>query len=249
VRSTSERFLIKDVLRGEHHGRPLSLGALAKYGVSPRAASKYVASGWLVRLGHGAYQIAGAPLDRDQCLLFLQERVKGLHVAGVTALDWQGVRHFLNPNPRLTLWGLGRAALPDWFVRNFPGTYRSRSLFDAQTEETGLLTPLDITAGVRVSTRERALLEMLADIRTSADLENAQLLIVNAQSVRLQLMERLLETCTSVKVTRLLLKLATDGDLAYALNLRKWYRNHTESSTAARWIGELSDGTKMVLPR
>ena len=238
--------LINRLLRSAPYGRPLSLSDLAKYGVSAPLAAKYARTGWLERLGPGLYRLPSVRLDRDQCLLVLQEQIDGLHVGGKTALAWQGVRHNLFPTEVLTLWGEERVALPAWFVREFQSTYRSRRLFDDVTVAKGLFTPPDVTPGVRVSVRERALLELLRDAGQEQDLEEAQHLFMAAQGLRLQVLGELLQGCVSVKTVRLFLLWSRQAGEVDVDELRNRFTLPTGSNS--RWIGKLTDGTTLVLP-
>jgi hypothetical protein len=123
-------FLISSLLQKVSHEQPLDLALLAEHGVSPALAAHYARSGWLERLGTGVYRFSGARLDRDQCLLFLQRKLPGLHVGGKTALAWQGIRHYLSPTDELSLWGDRHEALPAWFVSEFLSIVGSVQSFD-----------------------------------------------------------------------------------------------------------------------
>ena len=81
-------FLINGLLREVSHEQPLDLAMLGEHCISPALAANYARTGWLQRLAKGVYCVAGARLDRDQSLLFLQGRIAGLHVGGRSALAW-----------------------------------------------------------------------------------------------------------------------------------------------------------------
>lgn len=238
--------LINRLLRSAPYGRPLSLSDLAKHGVSAVLAAKYARTGWLERIGPGLYRLPSGRLDRDQSLLVLQEQIDGLHVGCKTALAWQGVRHNISPTEVLTLWGDERAALPAWFVREFPSTYRAPRLFDDKSVEKGLFTPADLTPGVRVSVRERALLELLRDAGQQQDMEEARHLFIAAQGLRLQVLGELLQGCVSVKTVRLFLLWAQQAGEIDVEGLRHRFTLPTGSNS--RWISKLADGTTLVLP-
>lgn len=239
-------FLINSLLQAVSHEQPLDLASLAKHGVSPALAAHYARSGWLERLGTGVYRFSGSRLDRDQCLLFLQSKVPGLHVGGKTALAWQGIRHFLSPVDGLSLWGDRHAALPAWFISEFSSSYRSLALFNPATVSKGLFTPPDVNPGVLVSVRERAVLELLRDVRTSSDLEEAHQLFFATQGLRLVVLGQLLEGCSSVKTVRLFLLWAKQAE---NIDLGQLSRDFTlPTGSSLRWIGKLRDGTKLVLP-
>jgi len=246
VAHVKNTFLIAGLLQTVSHEQPLDLASLAEHGVSPALAAHYARSGWLERLGAGVYRLSGARLDRDQCLLFLQRRMPGLHVGAKTALAWQGVRHYLSLVEELSLWGDRHDALPAWFISEFPSSYRSWALFNPETVSKGLFTPPDVKPGVLVSVRERAVLELLRDVRTSSDLEEARHLFFSTQGLRLPVLGQLLEGCTSVKTVRLFLMWAKEAENIDLSQLRQDFTLPTGSSL--RWVGKLSDGTKLVLP-
>ena len=239
-------FLINGLLRSVRHDQPLNLEALAKHKVSAALAAHYTRTGWLTRLGPGVYALPGARLDRDQCLLFLQRRTNGLHVGGKTALAWQGITHYLSTVDTLTLWGAEKTTLPSWFVNQFPSNYRSWTLFNNKVADRGLFTPPELTPHVKVSARERALLELLRDIRTEVDLEEARHLFFATKGMRLKNAGELLEGCTNVRTVRLFLMWAREAGNIDVKHLRDKYGLPTGSSS--RWIGKLADGTKLVLP-
>src|SRR4030065_976702 len=136
--SNTRHSLIKNLQFSIPRGRPMDLAMLDTQGVSAFLAAKHARSGWLRRLAQGVYAFAGDTLSRDQCLLFLQGQMIGLHVAGKTALAWQGVRHNLSLREHLVLWGDDkRAKLPLWFVDQFPSSYRSTKLISSKAASAG----------------------------------------------------------------------------------------------------------------
>jgi hypothetical protein len=239
-------FLINGLLREVSHEQPLDLARLHNSGISPALAAHYARTGWLERLARGVYCVAGARLDRDQSLIFLQGRVGGLHVGARTALAWQGVRQYLEARERLTMWAAVRGDLPAWFTERFPGSLTSLSLFDDATEEAGIVTPPAVTDGVRVSSRERALLELLREVRTALQLQEARELFFATLGLRAAVLGELLTGCTSVKTVRLFLMWATEAGNVDVGALRD--RFDLPTGSASRWIGTLADGTKLVLP-
>ena len=247
VANIESNFLINRLLRSVRHDQPLSLETLAKHKVSAALAAHYSRTGWLTRLGPGVYAFPGGRLDRDQCLLFLQGRTDGLHVGGKTALAWQGVTHYLSTVETLTLWGAEKATLPSWFISQFPSSYRSWALLNSKVAGRGLFTPPELTPRVKVSARERALLELLRDIRSEVDLEEARHLFFATKGMRVKIAGELLAGCTNVRTVRLFLMWGHDADNIDVEQLRARYILPTGSSS--RWIGKLADGTKLVLSK
>ncbi len=225
----------------------MDLAMLDAQGVSAFLAAKYARSGWLRRLAQGVYAFAGDTLNREQCLLFLQSQISGLHVAGKTALAWQGVRHNLSPQEPLVLWGDDkRAKLPLWFVDQFPASYRSTTLFSSKATTSGIGTPPGLLKGVHVSVPERAVLEMLYEVGKSQDMEEARNLFEGLRGLRLEVMGELLSQCTSVKTVRLFLLWANETEVLNVSALREKYSLPVGSSS--RWMGRMADGTLLSLP-
>jgi len=246
VTSIGSTFLINGLLREVSHEQPLDLATLAENGISPALAAHYARTGWLERLAKGVYCVAGARLDRDQCLHFLQRDIEHLHVGGRTALAWQGVRQYVEARERLTMWGSSRKGLPAWFTDRFPASLTSLALFNDATRDRGIFTPPAVSDGVRVSSRERALLELLREVRTSLQLHETRELFLATLGLRVPVAGELLTGCTSVKTVRLFLQWASESGNIDVDALRTNYELPTGS--ASRWIGTLADGTKLVLP-
>ena len=239
--------LIKNLQVSAPRGRPMDLAMLDAHGVSAFLAAKHARSGWLKRLAQGVYAFAGDTLNRDQCLLFLQDQITGLHVAGRTALAWQGVRHNLSLREHLMLWGDDkRAKLPKWFVDQFPASYRSTTLFSSKASASGIGTPPGLLDGVRVSVPERAVLEMLYEVGKSQDLEEARNLFESLRGLRFEVMGELLSQCASVKTVRLFLLWARETEVLNINALREKYSLPVGSTS--RWMGRMADGTILSLP-
>ena len=244
----SRHTLIKNLQVTLPRGTPFDLAVLAGHGVSAPLAAKYVKSGWLVRLAQGVYAFAGDTLTPHGSIKFLQTRVPGLHVAGKTALSWQGVKHNLSTRDTLVLWGDERFTLPDWFGSRFPARYVSARLFDwadALLAAKTITTPPGITDGIRVSTPERAVLELLYDVGTHQDVEEAHNLFTGLRNIRKDILGKLLSCCTSVKTVRLLFTWSRETELVDVDALRDQYE--IQAGSDKRWMTRLKDGTLLTL--
>lgn len=92
---------------------------LTESGISPQLVRKYVASGWLVPLAHAVYARPTAPVDWQGVVLGLQRLArKRVHVGGLSALNVQGLAHYLplGGESRVHLWSHGSdpVRMPGW---------------------------------------------------------------------------------------------------------------------------------------
>jgi hypothetical protein len=224
------------------------LATLEQLGVSPQLAARYAEGGWLVRLAQGVYAFPNDDFGVHKALLFLQQRVAGLHVGGKSALAMQGVRHNLSSREKLTLWGDARFVLPAWFTSRFPARYVHARLFDWPEDslvEKTLLTPPGLPNGLRVSVPERAMLELLYETGVKQSLEEARNLFDSLRSPRKDLLGQLLSCCTSVKAVRLFLTWARETQVVDVDALLT--QNTVRTGSNKRWMSRLDDGTLLSL--
>jgi len=240
--------VIKNLQATLPRGAPFDLDVLKSFGVSAKLAARYAESGWLARLGHGAYAYPNDAFDVNGALLFLQRRVTTLHVGGKSALALHGVRHNLGVRDTLVLWGEARFALPSWFADRFPARYVNARLFDwpdSDLAEKTLHTPPGQLQGLRVAVPERAALELLYDAGIRESLEEARNLFDGLRSPRKALLGQLLSCCTSVKAVRLFLAWARETGIVDVDELLQQYPVRTGSNK--RWMSRLDDGTLLSL--
>lgn len=214
---SAARFSFKEPLARLPRGGPLGKEVLSAHGITAKRASALVRSGWLLRLGRGAYGLPGDTLQRDACLAFLAQQVAGLHVAGKTALAWRGVRHNLAFRETVVLWGDQPARLPGWLDGVVRVRYRVAHIFDTELPAGLGLAPL---AGghpeLPVSSPERALLELLSETGSFEGLEEVRQLVESTRNLRLPLLDELLGHLTRIKVARLAARLAGELELPWA---------------------------------
>ena len=229
-------------------GAPFDLATLDQFGVSPQRAAYYAEGGWLVRLAQGVYAFPNDEFGVHGAILFLQQRVPGLHIGGKSALSTQGVRHNLASREMLVLWGNTRFTLPMWFTSRFPARYVHAHLFD--WPDTGLAgkvltTPPGLPGGLQVSVPECAILELLNDVGVKQSLEEARNLFDGLRTPRKELLGQLLSCCTSVKAVRLFLTWARETSVVDVDALLAQYAVRTGSNK--RWMSRLDDGTLLSL--
>ena len=188
---------------------------LKRHGVYQQLVHEYEKSSWLRRVGQGAFAKAGDKVEWTGGLYAIQEQLKlPIHVGGKTALQMQGYAHFLTMGKHTTvsLFGLPNVKLPRWFKQYRWGVkvrYTTTNLFAGEANQG--LTKKDLgTYGIKVSTPERAIMEVLYGVPLVDSYEEARLLMEGLTTLRPRVVQSLLESCASVKVKRLFMLLAED---------------------------------------
>ena len=244
--ATTERTKLNSLYRHWAPGTPLTSGDLATLGISADLAVHYARAGWLTRLARGVYARPNDTLGLHACLLLLQRTVDGLHVGGKSALDWYGVRHYLSQQPVLQLYGWTAARLPDWFTERFPAEYHRKRLFDEPSTEPLHAGPFEKHSGApRVSTPERALLEVLSEVGVRQPLQEARELAESTYSLRVDVLRELLQRCSSVKTVRLCLQLGRELALPWVAKLDP---AQLPTGSARPWVSRSADGLLVLKP-
>lgn len=189
----TSRELVQKLMRETERGHPIDPLVLGRFGISSDRAASLCAQGWLDRLGRQTYLLAGDQLSEDGLLAYLCRRTPGLHLGGKSALDRQGVRHNVSFRPRLRLWSPTPVDLPSWATSRFDLTCQSTRLFDTAMPYDLYLRPLPGGhPGVLVSSRERALLELIADVSRGQSEEEVLNLFSLLRSIRPAVLDELL---------------------------------------------------------
>jgi len=201
---------INQLLRQWPEGAVGTMDWLRQRGVSKKLANWHVRSGWLGRIGSGAFVRGGDQPDWTGGVFALQSQL-GLtvHVGGLSALELQGRAHFVPlGRKRVLLVSDRQERLPCWFRNHDWGVdvvHRcAASLFEAPPGQSLTVLPCG-KYSVVLSTRERAIMEVIHFAKTNADIEHARELMTGLGLLRPNVVQPLLETCKSVKVKRFFL--------------------------------------------
>lgn len=191
-------------------------------GISSKLAGYYAGSGWLHRVGDGAFTVQPGTPTWLGAVFGLQQKSKSLHPGGRTALELSGLAHFLPLGETHPLFLFGRVGerLPTWF-RRLPWSKRVRHVStNFLPNELGISEHRDGELVVKISAPERATLEFLQALKPSAsEYEHANLIFEGLGTLRGDVVQSLLEQCASVKVKRLFLHLAEKHNHAWFKSL------------------------------
>ncbi|MEQ8289527.1 MAG: type IV toxin-antitoxin system AbiEi family antitoxin domain-containing protein [Gammaproteobacteria bacterium] len=204
---------INRLLKQCPEGAPMTSVWLENNGVTPQLAARYKKSGWLSPLGRGAWIRSGKKLDWRAGIYALQSQQNlQVYPAGKTALELLGRGHYvpMGKTPPIQLSIPDKERLPDWFKKQpFAANLmvlNSSVLFDPVY--TALTTWDGADYAIKISTPERAMLELCHLLPQKADTEEVKLLMQGLTSLRPQLVQKTLLECQSVKAKRLFLVLA-----------------------------------------
>jgi hypothetical protein len=179
-------------------------------GVYRQLTRRYISSGWLARIGRGAFVRDGDTVDWLGGVYALQHQL-GIktHVAGVTALLLRGFGHYLplGKGYKVFLFSEPRQLLPRWFLQHHWDVrvaYHCPNLFVDQND-TGFIELNRGAFSVTVSAPERAILEVMHLATSNAAVEHALELCEGLTTLRPAVVQKLLEACCSVKTKRFFL--------------------------------------------
>lgn len=204
-------------------GAPAATSYLNGKGFSRGLLVKYKNSGWLESFGRGAYIRSGDKVDWLGALYTLQIQLGlSVHAGGKTALERKGLARYLPWNQkRIFLFGPRGLVLPAWFKRAGFGVevvMTRTNLFPADFREG--FAELEVRDfSLRISSPERAILEMLHLVPQKVGFDEARLVMGNLSTLRPEAVQGLLETCRSIKVKRLFFYMAENQDLPWLIKV------------------------------
>ncbi len=169
----------------------------------------FVRSGALKVVTRGAYRRPGPPLKWEHLVYSLQEMGYPVHVGGRSALEVQGMAHYLplGGMRNISLYGMGR--WPGW-LKQMAEEYRLERHNPRLFAELPGVALTSRPFGhwdwpIRFATLELAFLESFAEIQTTTDFEVADKLFEAAATLRPELLRTILLACTHIKAKRLFL--------------------------------------------
>ena len=183
-------------------------------GVYRQLAETYFRGGWIERVGQGAFKRAGENIEWTGGLYTLQTQLgMSVHPAGRTALELQGLAHYLPASlkqQRVVLFGSEKQKLPAWFKNYNWGTnlrYVMTGLFTAYIIQ-GLTKYNTGYYEITISSPERAALEFCYDVPIRESFDELDQIMSGLTTLRPRMLQELLEACTSIKAKRLFMYLA-----------------------------------------
>ncbi|MBP6585827.1 MAG: type IV toxin-antitoxin system AbiEi family antitoxin [Flavobacterium sp.] len=188
---------------------------LMENNLTRHAIDNLVKSKQLESISKGVYVRNSSKISWQSVVFSLQSIVKtDLVIGGLTALEMQGLSHYVSLSENKTVHLFGNDVLPEWvtnlhlnvkFVR-----HTTHSLFAKNSEENKQLHPFTLERDwdnegrkLIISTPERAYLEVLADVPQKITFEHADQLMQGLTTLSPRNLQKTLEGCQNVKVKRL----------------------------------------------
>ncbi len=232
--STENISKINKILQLWPPGTLATLDWFEKNSISQRLAYKYEESGWVERLAPGVYKRVGDKVDWQGGVYALQNQLNlSIHVGGKTALELKGLGHFIPANypPYIYLFGEKEQKIRPWFLScawKSKIFYKRTNLFEDSGVDFALTSYSYPYFKIKISTPERAILELLSLVPQEQGIEEAMLIMEGLFNLRSELIENLLIKCTSIKVKRLFLALAEQCQLPWVkdINISKINLGH-----------------------
>ena len=199
---------INSLIQSLPRGSVLLPSWLLSQGYSYELQQSYRKSNWLKSIGKGAMLKSGDPFILTGALATMQNvENMNIHVGGRTALELQGLAHYLQiNNSETTLFINSRAKLPLWFENNNWST--KTKLFRLSLFKNETLGMTDFQEGeltMKISNPARAIMECLALCPNKFPLSESFELMEGLGALRPAKAQELLENCKSLKVKRLFL--------------------------------------------
>jgi len=184
---------------------------LTSQGLNAKEQYAYMKRGWLTRISKGVYVLQGtSPTLLHAVSSYNTQLSKKCVVGAYTALELRGYSHYLAMGmPKVYLFTGTSDRLPLWMLRkewDMSIKYMKTSFLGEDNKGVELMQ-VDRNQ-LLVSSPERAILECLNNSDAASSLLDIYYIMEGLTTLRPQLVQTLLESCTSQKVKRLFVYMA-----------------------------------------
>lgn len=205
-------YLIQTLPRGSF----LTTQYLKQQGISTKLAWWYVKSGWFKHVGEGLYQLAGERPTWVSVIHALQSQLNlPIHIGGKSALQRLGQAHYLpfnNEPQNLQLFSPLGIKPPTWFKSEvWQKTFlltRTQLFGDGNALLESIVARDFQGFDLKLSSPERAVMELCYLTPKHMSFHELALTMEHLSRLRPNLVQKLLDNCSSIKVKRLFLFLA-----------------------------------------
>jgi len=199
---------IQNLLQAFPQNVVLTTQLLAAQGYSPQLMQKYLDSGWVERVGIGAYKRKHEKVSWVGALWALMQEMADTRISGRTALEIQGYEHFLSLGRRVVYVSHDRTTLIPKWIKNYDFgvdfVFIRSDHVEASEINNITLEGLDI----RSSSLERAAFEVCLGIPKYYTYDSALYFFESLTSLRAYIVQQVLEESKNIKAKRLFLHFA-----------------------------------------
>lgn len=207
--ATQNDAKLKTLLRLHRPGVVLLASWLEQQGISRDLQKHYRRNHWLESVGTGAFKKADDDVTWQGGVHALQQQAAlPVHPGALTAIVLQGFAHYARLSQMVYLFSPPGAKLAAWFRRYDWGVPIQHVSTSVLPEGVGLVDHDEKNFAIRISGLERAMLECLHLAPRQFDLVECFQLMEGLGGLRPQIVQELLERCTSVKAKRLFFYMA-----------------------------------------
>jgi len=192
---------------------------LLERGVQRHTLDNWVKSGQVVAVERGVFTHPGTQLTWQGIACSLQNMGIDLRPGGLTALNMQGMWHYVSGKEQNVVHLYGQDPIPTWTNALLDETsfMRHKNLRSPlQTDWTSLMVSWNVQAipfgkqeqSMQIASSELAMFQVLMDVPHQNSVEHADQLLQGLPNLSPRRLNALLENCQSIKVKRLFLWLA-----------------------------------------
>jgi hypothetical protein len=192
----------------------LTSDLLAEKGYSPQLMQKYIKSGWVKRIGDGAY-CRSNDVAQFQGALWAVQQKKQLSVCGKSALELQGHEHYLTFGKRTIHLACRPGFLPPKWFRAYDFDVDFKFVRSVEISNALLNEVMIDHIPVIMSCLELAALEACQGIPKMNTFDSIRDIFDGLTSLRVDILQTLLETFHSIKAKRLFLYFADQAKHAW----------------------------------
>lgn len=207
------------------NGTVLLASWLREQGYSLDLQKHYKKSHWLESIGTGAMKRYGSDVGYEGAVYALQEQLGlSIHPGAKTALSMLGKAHYIElAQTKAIIFGVKGEILPSWFKNYNWGITIEYYCTQFLPANLGMTNFEFQTYQIKISGAVRAVMECLYLAPDKQDLLECYQIIEGMNNARPNLVQELLESCSSVKVKRLFLYMAEKANHEWFqhLNIKK----------------------------
>ena len=210
---------LNQILQKIPHNTVVTSVWLNQQGISNGLIHSYKKNNWFKSFGTGAYSKLNDNIELNGAIYALQTQLNlGFHIGGVSALSVYGINHNIDFGRKTFIFGLRGEKLPCWFVKQYKDeTEIIKTTF--LPKNIGFENNSDKDFSTQISSKERAILEMIYLTPDKCSLNEVYQLMESMSVLKPKLLQELLENCSSIKVKRVFLYIAEKLNYPWFKNL------------------------------